>query len=383
MNLSTTRRYDLDWLRVILFGILVPYHALIGFVSYGHTVYGYRNQDVGGDLAEFTVFAFHAWRLSALFLISGVGTYFLMRNKGVGAFVQNRTLRLLLPLLIGAVFWNAVTSYYQVTANGEDWTFPAYFWHRLQNLTLRSQGHLWFLVNLFLYSILSIPLMFWLLSSSAMAHTLIPTLAIAAILIGALIIKPYDTTLYRLRWTAPVYWAYYILGFWFMTLPTSAWGQLARLKWPALVCAILTLASLGAILASFGENTDAMNMTINGGWAQNGGSIFTLSTTGYSLLYALNTALWCSAIFAFGYTFLNRNAVVLPSLNRAVYPFYIFHFPVLMIGLFYLRFVSWPWGIEFLILTIGTFAVTGIIVWLCDQLPFMRPLVGLSLRKPT
>jgi hypothetical protein len=42
------RRHDLDWLRVMLFGLLVPYHAAIGFVGYGHTIYGYRNHEAAG-----------------------------------------------------------------------------------------------------------------------------------------------------------------------------------------------------------------------------------------------------------------------------------------------------------------------------------------------
>ncbi len=378
----STRRYDLDWLRVILFGVLVPYHALIGFVSYGHNVYGYRNQDVGGDLAEFTIFAFHAWRLPALFLISGVGTYFLMRNKGVAAFIQNRTLRLIIPLIIGAIFWNAITSYYQVTAQGEDWAFPAYFWHRLQNLTLRSQGHLWFLVNLFLYSIVSIPIMLWLLRGGRTACVAIPLLALAAILISVLLIKPFDATLYRLRWTALVYWAYYIIGFWIMTLPPVVWNRLARMKWISLIAAIATLSLLGLILGNLSAHTDRMNTIINGGWVQKYWPFQSFATAGYSLLYALNTAFWCTTIFAFGYVLLNRNSPILSHLNRAVYPFYIFHFPVLMIGLFYLRGLSWPWQIEFAFLTIGTFIGTGLLVWVCDFFPFMRPLVGLSLRKP-
>ncbi len=377
-----TRRYDLDWLRVILFGILVPYHALIGFVSYGQDVYGYRNQDVAGDLAEFTIFAFHAWRLPALFLISGVGTYFLMRNKGVLAFVQNRTLRLLIPLIIGAIFWNAITSYYQVTAHGQDWSFPAYFWHRLQNLTIRAQGHLWFLVNLFLYSILSIPLMLWLRTGSTLARQTVPVLAIAAILVAIFLIKPYDFTLYRLGSTFLVYWAYYLIGFWIMTLPTQVWHRLSDRRWIILIASVATLTCLGLALAVLSSDATRMNQVINGGWAFNGHPLFDPTAIGFSLFYALNTALWCASIFAFGHRHLNHNTPALPHLNRAVYPFYIFHFPILMVGLFYLRNVPWPWFVEFVLLTSFTFLGTGIVVWLCDKAPFMRPLVGLSPRKP-
>jgi len=381
MTSFPSRRYDLDWLRVILFGILVPYHALIGFVSYGHSVYGYRNPDVGGDLAEFTVFAFHAWRLPALFFISGVGTYFVIRNKGLGAFVQNRAIRLLIPLIVGVVFWNAVTSYYIVTAAGQDWTFPTYFWHRLQNLTIRSQSHLWFLVNLFLYSVGSIPLMLWMVKGGSAARRIVPILAFLSILMGIFLVKPYDETIYSLSWTACVYWSYYIIGFWFMTLPNAVWIHLSNLRWAILIAALSTLALLGAILGALSDNTDRMNLIIQGGWAYSDLSIPMLTSAGYSILYAINTALWCCAIFAFGHRHLNHSTPLLAHLNRAVYPFYIFHFPVLMVGLFYLRYPSWPWFIEFLLLTAFTFTGTAFIVWIFDKLPPMRLLVGLSSRK--
>lgn len=167
-----------------------------------------------------------------------------------------------------------------------------------------------------------------------------------------------------------------------MTLPSTVWTQLSHRRWLILIVASSTLAALGLILAVLATDTTRMNLIINGGWVQNGWPFHTLTTAGYALLYATNTALWCAAIFAFGHQYLNRNARALPALNRAVYPFYIFHFPVLMVGLYYLRSLSWPWFPEFLILTIGTFFGTGLLVFLCDKIPFMRPLVGLSRRKP-
>jgi hypothetical protein len=33
------RRHDLDWLRVLLFALLVPHHVAVGFVDWGVDIY--------------------------------------------------------------------------------------------------------------------------------------------------------------------------------------------------------------------------------------------------------------------------------------------------------------------------------------------------------
>lgn len=374
-----TRRYDLDWLRVILFGILVPYHALIGFVSYGANVYGYRNQDTGGDLAEFTIFVLHNWRLPALFLISGVGTYFLFRNQGIGPFLKNRTLRLLLPLIVGTLFWNGITSYYQVTAFGQDWSFWEYQIHRWQNLSFRATGHLWFLVNLFIYALLALPIFIWLRRNNR--RQLILAACIVLICAAALILKPLVNRTATIEWNDLSYFAYYIIGFTVMYLPEKFWKSLEYSRYFSLLGALTCIAGLGAFLGVLSSDTDKMNIVINGGWVDKGWPFFSLLTFGYSTLYALSTAFCCATIFGFAHRYLNRASPMLARLNRLVYPFYIFHFVVLMVGLFYLRQISWPWFAEFLLLTIWTFTITGAVALFFDAIPPLRPLVGLAPRK--
>ena len=45
---KTVRRYDLDWLRVIVFGLLIPFHVAVGFVPWD--VYPYENAQPAGQL---------------------------------------------------------------------------------------------------------------------------------------------------------------------------------------------------------------------------------------------------------------------------------------------------------------------------------------------
>jgi glucan biosynthesis protein C len=380
-----TRRYDLDWLRAILFGILVPYHALIGFVSYGADVYGYRNQDIGGDTPEFIIFILHTWRLPALFLISGVGTYFLMRRRGVAAFVGNRIIRILFPLIIGVVFWSSIIAYHQSTITHIVPAFPQFWWERLSKLDPNRTGHLWFLINLFFYSILAVPLFRVLLQSpSSKIARALPIFTGFIILFAALWIKPQGAVFGEyLTWKTVIYAMYYIPGFWLMTTSFPVWALAARFRYVSLIGGIITVAILGLYLISMYSDTDDMNRMINGYWINQNWPRFSLINSSYSTLYALTTLLWCAAIFGFGHHHLNGPHRFLPKLNRAVYPFYIFHMVVLLVVLFYLRFTPWPWVLEFFILTITTYLGTAILYLIFDKTPFLGPLVGLSRRKST
>lgn len=95
------RRHDIDWLRALLFALLVPYHAAVGFAAFGEEIYGFANDRLGGDgLRALLLFA-HSWRLPALFLIAGIGTVLATRQRSIGQLGQ-RLARLLVPVLFGA-----------------------------------------------------------------------------------------------------------------------------------------------------------------------------------------------------------------------------------------------------------------------------------------
>ena len=49
---ASERRYELDWLRVILFGILVIYHGALGFGPHAAEVYAFENDQTGGPVLE-------------------------------------------------------------------------------------------------------------------------------------------------------------------------------------------------------------------------------------------------------------------------------------------------------------------------------------------
>ena len=94
------RRYDIDWLRVILFALLIPFHDGIGVYwnLYGDEInpnlddlsteerweIAENGNDYTSDSVDFpsmVLLWMHQWRLAGLFMISGMGTAFAFRNR--------------------------------------------------------------------------------------------------------------------------------------------------------------------------------------------------------------------------------------------------------------------------------------------------------------
>lgn len=95
------RRYELDWLRVIAFGVLIYFHAAIFFVPFGQPLI--QNEETSTMLEHF-IHVSSQFRLALLFFISGVGVYFARRKLNERAFVEERSRRLLIPLGVGLLF---------------------------------------------------------------------------------------------------------------------------------------------------------------------------------------------------------------------------------------------------------------------------------------
>lgn len=93
-----SRLYFLDWLRIIAFFLLILYHTGMYYVSWDWHV----KSPHAGPAIEPLMLLLSPWRMSLLFLISGVASGFLL-TKAPGGFLRERTRRLLPPLLFGTL----------------------------------------------------------------------------------------------------------------------------------------------------------------------------------------------------------------------------------------------------------------------------------------
>jgi peptidoglycan/LPS O-acetylase OafA/YrhL len=92
------RRYDLDWLRIAVFLLLILYHVGMYYVSWDWHVKSPHASRAIEPLMLLT----SPWRLSLLFLISGVATSYLLERRGSRGFLGQRSVRLLIPLVFGS-----------------------------------------------------------------------------------------------------------------------------------------------------------------------------------------------------------------------------------------------------------------------------------------
>jgi glucans biosynthesis protein C len=155
------RRYDLDWVRIAAFMLLIFYHVGMYYVTWDWHVKSPHASTAIEPLMMLT----SPWRLSLLFLVSGVATGYLLDRQGVRGFIGQRSFRLIVPLVFGMVVIVPPQSYLQVV---EKLGYPgsyADFWQLYITgyhgfcgasdcLILPTWNHLWFVAYLWVYTLL-------------------------------------------------------------------------------------------------------------------------------------------------------------------------------------------------------------------------------------
>ncbi|MFN7168252.1 MAG: acyltransferase family protein [Pannonibacter sp.] len=161
----TQRRYDLDWLRISAFGLLILYHCGMFYVTWDWHVKSSRASEAIEPLMMLT----SPWRLTLLFLISGAATRFMADKMSAGKFLSSRMMRLWPPLLLGVFLIVPPQSYYEVLEAVQAMGLPPgpvldnfYIKYATASggwcdadgcLTTPTYNHLWFVAYLILYTL--------------------------------------------------------------------------------------------------------------------------------------------------------------------------------------------------------------------------------------
>src|SRR6266536_1640814 len=167
------RRGELDLLRALVVVGLVFFHTAVLFGAGDFPMKAATESPVA------TVFiAFGAtWGMPLLFVVSGMGIWYSLRSRGVGAFARERVRRLLIPLLTGLVALVPLQVYLGSRRAGDTSSYAAFyarFWDVQPSLNFPfvvgaapgtgvfEVGHLWFLVCLLAFSLVLLPGFAWL-----------------------------------------------------------------------------------------------------------------------------------------------------------------------------------------------------------------------------
>lgn len=156
--MTTSRRYDLDWLRVLAFLILIYFHAAIAFIPGGLPLI--QNAEVSQGLDLFVTISAQ-FRLALLFFISGLGVAFARKNKSTREYLLERSKRLLIPLIVGITLIVPPMVYTEKLFMGAfDGSFldfyPQFYLGGIYPKGNLSWHHFWFIVYLYLFCLLGI-----------------------------------------------------------------------------------------------------------------------------------------------------------------------------------------------------------------------------------
>jgi len=351
------RRHDLDWLRALAVLLLIYFHAAAVFYR-GELGEFYITNDLLSPLLGWFIFFVHQWHMPLFFLMAGSATWFSLNLRTPMQYVSDRFWRLFIPLIFGILVLVPPQVYYQLLSHQKDLGSYVQFYPQFFN-GIRPQGnfewaHLWFVIYLFVLSIVTLPLLLFLRKQtvqpwySSVANFMkqpgaifLPALPLAVIE-GALRPKWFGfQNLYDDWANLLLYLHYFVYGF--VLCSNARFRQAIDRHLPVVLFMAMSVMSV-----LFGLH--ATNILPIRGYSW--GYIF------YQTFRGFNSWCWVIALLGLGQRYLTFNNRILQYAAQASYPVYLLHQTVLVAIAFYV--VQWNLGIaeKFLIISTASLVVT-------------------------
>ncbi|MEM9281768.1 MAG: acyltransferase family protein [Verrucomicrobiota bacterium] len=349
---SLPRRHEIDALRSIALILLIIYHVfcayqpfapVIQFIQYSETL----------EHAWFIGEAVNLWRIPVLFLITGITAGYLLQNRSVGTLLKSRLMRLVPPLLFASFLVVPISGALFEAFNGRE---PRY---------IPNPGHLWFVWNLAVYFVFSVPLLLllkrhpenWLIQglSKLSPYGWLAILPAFLFIITRLLEPQINTESFATHFMRFWYgFGCFLSGAVLVSLGDTFWQGLRRVGHVALPIMIgLYLARQFDV--DFGDETIqlvALSLESSSG---------VLAFLGYGSLLFSNPSPW-----------FNR-------LNRSVFAVYIVHLPVQQAVAFFLFRLDLPAGWVFLLHTLLTLGLSYLIyAILLRPAGWLHPFFGIA-----
>lgn len=379
------RRYDLDWIRVGAFFLLILYHTGMFYVPWEWHV---KTPHVVDGLMPVMLLT-NPWRLTLLFLVSGAATRFMADKNSVGTLTKARIARLLPPLLFAMFVIVPPQSYYQIVeyiaAHPGAALSVDNFWLRYVTasghwcgtdgkcLTTPTWNHMWFVAYLLFYSlVLAIMLRVWRKAGQQLqagAERVLQSWGLFVwpiLFLGlarTLLIRFGEThALVGDHYVHAVSFSAFLLGF-ALAKSEVLRDRLIAVRWPALVLALAAWSGWASYVWIYRADDAVPPQQL-------------ISVMRF--VFAADT--WCAivAILGFGAKHLTKGGPVLRYLTLGVFPFYLVHQTLTVVMAHHLAKLGLPQALEGAILVAGTFAGCFATYEIVRRIPYVRILFGLK-----
>lgn len=377
-SIVNKRRYDLDWLRVIAFGLLIFYHIGMYYVSWGWHVKSVH----AGPFAEPLMLLLNPWRLPLLFFISGVALKFAVDKAQVG-FARKRFFRLFIPLMAGVFLIVPPQAYFELLSKGEIVAGYLGFYtsyitaDQSYSIILPTWNHLWYVAYMLVYTMLILPLMplidRWAAAMDVPWFERIMSGGRVLIVPGLLFVLyrfttdswfPNETHALADDWGAHArYFSYFLIGI-LLAKNAAFWRAIADVRRTGPAVAVGLAITLSALWGNWDWVSDQ--------------PLLVVAAQAMRPLYA-----WVviAALMALAQQHLNRKSPLLDYLTAAIFAFYILHQTIIVVAGVWLSGLGLPVAVEFLALVIITFGgCYGLYEFVIRRVAFLRPLFGVVLK---
>ncbi|MVO10269.1 acyltransferase family protein [Flavobacterium sp. TP390] len=344
------RRYDLDWLRVLAFSLLIFYHIGMFFVPWDWHI----KNNIIYDWIMYPMLFLNRWRMPLLFIISGMGAALSLKKRTNIQFIKERIIRIFIPLVFGILIIVPPQVYIERISNFDFSGSYFEFWpseafkgtYPTGNL---SWHHLWFLPYILCYSLLLLPLfqyfkkkpngslLRW--TSKRIQSKYGVFLLLIPLFLMECFLDPFFPITHGLfdDWFNFFYnLVLFLYGFIFI-LQQELFFNTVRLYYKTYFKIGLFTFPLFLFIISYPD-----------GWQR------------HFIEAAINQInMWTWLLFFFGMAaqFLNKKSKLITYCNTAVYPFYILHQTIIIIVVYYCKDKDWSFIIKFLFITLSTFLI--------------------------
>ena len=364
---QTTRHDFLDWLRVMAIFVLIFFHTGMLFVGWGWHI----TNDETIPALVWPMDLAHRLRMPLLFVIAGAGMWFALQRRSGKSFTGERTLRLLVPAIVGMFLIVPPQIYIERIAHGE-WHggYLDFYLQRVLQFQPYPAGnfswhHLWFIIYLYAYVLLLLPLMLWWRKARPVLKPGAWILALALPLgINEALLKPLFPETHNLVHDWYVFIHYLLLTVYGFVLASSpaTWDWLAKFRRPALAIAITsTVTVIGLLLAGLIRHDSVAD----------------------SILANAFTWTWLMVFLGYGRQYLSFGNRLLTWARDASYPIYILHQTVIILIAYFVIRQPWAAWIKYWVVAATTLAACALIYeFLVRRVGFLRVAFGMKATKP-
>jgi glucan biosynthesis protein C len=366
------RRYDIDWLRIMLIFSVFLFHIGMYFNGFGWHI---KNPERLYWLDPIMGFL-HTWRMPLLFLVSGVGTYFALGKRTVPQFFGERARKLMIPLVFG--MFVIIPPQVFVEKQAQYGTYLNFIPHIAEGsypVGNFSWHHLWFVLYLFICASAAIPFIlllrskfgkrfYRLLEKFAPVKGFLFLLIIPLFLVKMVLLPyfPHETHALIDDWEyISSSFLFFMYGYILLSNKTLTRSIIDQRRIYAITSILLTMVYFFDWFHSIDPYvTDDLQL----------------------LLFCMLQISIALALIGYFGRYLNKDVPIRKTLNEAIYPFYILHQTVILVLAFSLRNYNIQVGWRVTILTLLSFiTIVLIYVFLVKPFKLTRILFGMPVRK--